>query len=296
MRLLLIGHSVEDQIHLENREIHSPGGIFYSAMGLNSFLSSKDELFLLTSYDDLSYPLFSSLYDTLKKDYFLRVNSIPKVHLYISANCERCETYENLAEPLNLSKIENLDQFDGILINMITGSDIKLSDMLNIRKNYKGLIYFDVHTLSRGVDENNRRYFRPIPDAQKWISSVDIIQANENELRTLSCKNKELDIVEDILQFGLKILIVTKGEQGSVIYWKEGPKLNFFPQSAISSISINKVGCGDIFGAAFFYSFVSNAFLPDAAKLANIASGCITNYSDIKDLVNLRNDTFSRFN
>jgi sugar/nucleoside kinase (ribokinase family) len=296
MKLLIIGHSVEDQIHTKTREIHSPGGIFFTAMGAKNIMDPEDQICLLTSIDKKSYQLFSFLYDSFSKEYFQSVENIPKVHLYISDEAERCETYENLAENLNVSVIEDFSSFDGILVNMITGSDVGLSDLKRIRKNYNGLIYFDLHTLSRGVDQFNRRIFRPVPDAAEWISSVDILQVNENEILTLSSKNKELEIVEDIMQFGLKILVLTKGEQGSTIYRQESGKLNFFSQTAIKTNGINKVGCGDIFGAAFFSAYLKKRKLEDAAAIANVASGLVTNYSDINGLLNLRNDTFSRFN
>lgn len=296
MKLLIIGHSVEDQIHMEQREVHSPGGIFYSAIGARNFSESEDEITLVTSIDQSSYSLFSFLYDSFPKEYFQMLENIPRVHLYISGSVERCETYENLAEGLDISRAGDLSRYDGILINMITGSDISLSDLLEIRKRFRGIIYFDLHTLSRGVDESNRRYFRPVPDAEKWISSVDILQVNENELLTLSRKESETEIVKDIMQYGLKTLIITKGEQGSIIYFYRDGKLNFLTQNAIKTSGINKVGCGDIFGAAFFCTYLKKRSLEDAAEIANIASGCVTNYSDINGLLNLRNDTFARSN
>ena len=49
--------------------------------------------------------------------------------------------------------MKDLNKFDGIFINMITGFDINQKQIEDVRKKFKGLIYFDVHTLSRGVSE-----------------------------------------------------------------------------------------------------------------------------------------------
>ena len=95
--------------------------------------------------------------------------------------------------------IGNLNLFDGILINMITGFDFNLEQIKEIRNVYKGLIYIDVHTLSRGLDKNLKREFRLIPFFNEWASSVDIIQVNESELRTISKKTDELEIVKEVI-------------------------------------------------------------------------------------------------
>ncbi|MGE5429659.1 MAG: carbohydrate kinase family protein [Syntrophomonadaceae bacterium] len=296
MKLLVIGHSVEDHIHIKDSHEVKPGGIFYSVLGLKSFLEENDSIFLLTSMEKESESLFSPLYDSLKKDFFQYRGRIPRVNLYIPDNAERCENYENLAENLDLSSLKELNSFDGILVNMITGFDLKLEDLKTIRKNFSGPIYLDVHTLSRGLGENNQREFRQIPRAMEWMGQVDIVQVNENELRTLSPKESETEIVREVLMCGLKCLIVTKGELGSKIYNLENGELKSYFQSAIKINCVNKIGCGDIFGAAFFTFYIKNKSLTEAARIANTAAGVTAGYRDIKEFLKLKDDTFARFN
>ncbi|MCU7494905.1 MAG: carbohydrate kinase family protein [Ignavibacteria bacterium] len=296
MKLLAIGHSVEDHIHIKGMEEVKPGGIFYSVIGLKSFLEEKDELFLLTSMEHEAEGLFSFLYDGLRKDFFQYRGRIPRVNLYIPDNAERCENYENLAENLGIGALKELNSFDGILVNMITGFDLSLEDLKTLRKSYSGIIYLDVHTLSRGLDENNQRLFRLIPDAMEWISQADIVQVNESELHTLSVKEGEAEIAREALKNGLKCLVVTKGELGSKIYTIENGELKSYFQSAIKIDCVNKVGCGDIFGAAFFISYLKKRSLSESARFANAAAGVTAGYREIKDFIKLKNDTFARFN
>ena len=77
---------------------------------------------------------------------------------------------------------------------MITGFDITLDQLKEIRKNFSGLIYIDVHTLSRGLDKYYQRNFRLIPDFSEWAKCIDIIQVNELELYTLFDSKSEKDI------------------------------------------------------------------------------------------------------
>ena len=296
MKVLVIGHSVVDYVHNNEKENVSPGGIFYSVSGLQSFLNADDELFLLSSIDKENEHLFSSLYNNINKTYVNYTDKIPRVHLRLFQNAERCEYYENITRNLSVTGIEKYNDFDGILINMITGFDITIKDLVDLRKSYKGLIYLDIHTLSRGLSENNERNFRLIPEVEKWISSVDILQVNENEIFTISPKKDIIEIARDSLKLGLSYFILTKGENGSRIFWLVNEELKslFFP--AIKTDVKNKIGCGDILGAVFFYSFIKNGNFASSLKLANIAAGCLTGYSDVKEIKKLKNDTFARLN
>jgi len=42
MKLLVIGHSVEDHIHYKDRDEIKPGGIFYSAASLVNYKNEDD--------------------------------------------------------------------------------------------------------------------------------------------------------------------------------------------------------------------------------------------------------------
>ena len=118
-----------------------------------------------------------------------------------------------------------LSGFDGILINMITGFDITLEQLKEIRKHFNGLIYLDVHTLSRGFDENRLRVFRQIENFSQWAASVDFIQANELEIKTLFSYDNELEIAAEVLKCGTKYLLQTKGELGANAYYKRNNKV-----------------------------------------------------------------------
>jgi bifunctional ADP-heptose synthase (sugar kinase/adenylyltransferase) len=296
MKLLLIGHSVEDHVHIGEKEIIGPGGIFYAAMGLIAFVSPNDELFLISSMEKKCENLFSFLYDKINSKYIRFVENMPKVHLRIAQTSQRCENHENITQILDVTNIDNLNEFNGILINMITGFDITLQDMLNIRKNYNGLIYLDIHSLARGLDKDQRRPLRLIPDAKQWISAADIIQVNENELYTLSEKKNEFEAAKEILETGLKYIIITKGEFGASILYCEKEELKSVFISSLKNNSSNKIGCGDIFGSTFFYFYLLNSEILQALKVANVSAGCSIGYTNIDEFKKLKDDTFSELN
>ena len=295
MKILIIGHTVEDHIvfHGQEQEI-KPGGIFYSASGFHFLKDAEDEIYLCTSIQKENYDLFSFVYDEFKHDYFSYVDKIPKIHLNVFEKKERHERYENITDKLTVP-FEALNKFDGIFINMITGFDINVADVQQIRKNYDGAIYLDIHSLARGIDDNYRRDFRKIPEVEKWIAAVDIVQANDHELFTLSDKKTEKEIAEELLQLGAKIILITKGDRGASFYTLNNAELFSKTIPAIKVETMNKVGCGDVFGAAFFSSYIKDKNIERAFAIANIAGGCITSYSEIKKMKDLQHDVLARF-
>jgi sugar/nucleoside kinase (ribokinase family) len=257
MKLLVIGHSVLDFIKSDKDQKISAGGIFYTISVLNRLKLNDEEIFLSTQFDDETYDYFKPEFEKVNNKFLQKVEKIPRVHLNLQKDCERHEAYENITNNLSIN-ISDLNSFDGILINMITGFDITLDQLTKVRNDYAGLIFIDIHTLSRGLNEDYKREFRLIPDIQIWAKCLDIIQVNQNELYTLSHKKIEMEIVQELFSFGVKILCVTKGDLGARVYYKNQDEIASYFVSARKIINPNIIGCGDIFGASFFYSYIRN--------------------------------------
>jgi sugar/nucleoside kinase (ribokinase family) len=263
MKILVIGHSVLDFIKSDKEQKINTGGIFYSISALNHLMTSDDEIFLCSQFDDETYNYFKPEFEKVNNKYLQKVDKIPRVHLNLEKNKERHEAYENITNNLSLN-FSDLNSFDGILINMITGFDITLDQLKQIRNNYSGLIYIDVHTLSRGLKDDYRREFRLIPDFKDWAKCLDLIQVNQSELYTLSQKKNEIEIVEEIFSYGIKILCVTKGELGARVYYKNRNEIASYFIAATKINNPNIIGCGDVFGASFFYSYIRNKNVIDS--------------------------------
>ncbi len=267
MKLLVIGHSVVDFIKSDTEQLISAGGIFYTISAINRFKIVDDEIFLCSQFDDETYNYFKSEFEKVNNKFLQKVENIPRVHLNLQKDKERHEAYENITNNLSLS-FSDLNNFDGILINMITGFDITLDQLMQIRKNYLGLIFIDIHTLSRGLDKDFKREFRLIPDFESWAKCLDIIQVNQHELYTLSFKKNEIGIVEEIFGFGVKIICVTKGDIGARVYYKNQNKIASYFIAARKISNPNIIGCGDVFGASFFYSYIRNKNAIDSLTCA----------------------------
>ena len=294
MKFLLIGQSVEDHIYYKGDYKVKPGGIYYSVSALEYIKEKDDEIYLCTIYrkDD---SLFSSLYEKIKPDYFNYTGTIPKVKLNVFDDRERKETYEDITGNLNVNT-DDLNRFDGILINMITGFDISLGQIQEIRKNFSGTIYFDVHTFSRGLNDNMEREFRLIPEFDKWLQNIDILQANSRELFTLMDSDDKKEIIKFILGTNVKCLLETKGKNGAFCYTIDNSLITINGLPSLNIDVRNQVGLGDVFGAVFFYNYIKNRSVNEALKYAVAAAGIAASYNSVDDFKGLRKDVFKRYN
>ena len=293
MNFLVIGHSVVDKIIDKDSISIKPGGIFYTVVSFLSQMQSTDKLYLCSSIDKKNEILFNDAYARVEKEFLAPAESIPRVELVVDIVGERKETYSQTAQNLFLPA-DDLNRFDGILINMISGYDISLNQLKNLRANYDGLIYFDVHTFSRGVDKNLNRIFRRIINFCEWAECIDILQTNESELLTLSDQKDEASIVEELFSFGIRQVIVTKAEKGATVFIKEKNSHKIVHKDALQTKVVNKVGCGDVFGAVYFYNYIKNKNVILALEQANLFAGIATTYSEAKDYLDLKKDANER--
>jgi len=294
-KFLLIGQSVWDFIHLDEEIVNQAGGITYSVLGMKSISNTDDEIFLLSSISGDTAHLFNNVFDNLNKRFLKTVDKIPKVHLIQKPGEERCENYENITDKLVLPEEIEYNIFDGILINMITGFDISLDDIITLRKKYNGIIYIDIHTLSRGLSSDMKREFRKIPDVKEWLLNVDIVQVNENEIFTLSELKSELEIAQEIINYGVTIFIITFGDKGAKIFFKMNDEIISYFVSGLKVEVKNKIGCGDIFGSVFFYYFIKENNIIKSLKLANMAGGLSAGYKKFNQYSELKSDLFKRY-
>jgi hypothetical protein len=294
MKLLVIGQSVVDRIITGKEEVIKPGGIYYSILGLINFIEESDDIYLCSTMSKIDEHLFSEVYDKIRGDYISYINKIPQVILRLYGDKERDEQYCNISKNLNLPA-NDLNNFDGILLNMISGFDINLDQLRGMRKRYKGVIHFDVHTLARDLSKDMKREFRKIPDFNDWAVNIDILQCNEEEFKTLSNKTVRIDVVRELFSYGIELIIITKGEEGVMVFFENQERIESVYVSSLKVKPTNYVGCGDIFGAAFFYNYIRNKDIAEALKLANAAAGIFTTYLHTEEYKNLKKDVLQRF-
>jgi len=113
-----------------------------------------------------------------------------------------------------------------------------------------GKIFFDPNVRSSVLDDSGlyRKYF------EKWAKISNVVKASEDDLSFLNLSVKE------ILDFGVDLLVVTKGSAGMIGY-QDGSSITV---SGIRVPVVDTVGAGDTVSAVLITSFIQSGPIKQA--------------------------------
>ena len=131
MKFLVVGHLCLDVIHpIEGSEVESYGGIYYSVGTLAALLDKSDRVFPVFGVNRDDYQV---LIDHLSQFPNIDTSGIFKfdeptnrVHLYYRDVQARIECSKDIARPIPFEEIRPHLSVDGVLVNMISGFDVKV--------------------------------------------------------------------------------------------------------------------------------------------------------------------------
>ncbi len=279
MKILVIGHLCLDAIHpAEGKEIEGYGGIYYTLGTLAALTGEQDTIFPVFGVNKNDYgPLLENLarYPRVNTAGIFAFDSpTNRVHLLYKNQDSRIECSKDIAEPIPFERIRRHLGVDGILINMISGRDITLETLDQIRmavRSQKIPIHLDLHSLTLGINAQHERFRRPLSDWRRWGFMVDIVQMNEEEIGGLTAEHlPEQQTAGHLLTLGIRAVVVTRGARGATVYFNEHKRLG---RQEVEGITVARLhdatGCGDVFGAAFHYHYVRTRDPLASAHVAN---------------------------
>ena len=128
----------------------------------------------------------------------------------------------------------------------------------------KGRVSMDVQGYLRTV-KDGKVYHADWPEKQEALSYVDILKADETELRTLTGVEDIRSAATLVGQWGVKELVITNGSQGSMIYSKGiFHSIPAYPPKTL----IDATGCGDTYMAGYLYQRIKGADEQQAGRFA----------------------------
>jgi len=280
MKLLLVGHLSLDVIHNPDGSEHEEaGGLFRALATLSSTGGRTDKFLVVAGAGKKEAPAIrerlAALPGVETDGIFATDTPLHRIHYYFRNTEDFVECTNELASPIPFTRIRpHLNGADGILINMISGVDITLDTLDEIRmavRNDGIPIHLDMHSLTLGVNDRNERFRRPLVDWRRWAFMIDTVQMNDEELGGLTEELlSEHQAVGHMLTLGVKGVIVTRGRKGASVYVNEHKKVarTDIPGSENGNV-VSPIGRGDVFGAAFFHHYVKNHDLIAAARHAH---------------------------
>ncbi|MEO6694112.1 MAG: carbohydrate kinase family protein [Ignavibacteria bacterium] len=311
MNYLITGEPCVDVIHKANGTIsHSYGGILYSVISMAILSDETDSIIPVMNLGEDEFENVINIFKDYPKIQIHGINKVKhptrQVNLFYDMyNADKSARVEKSTEPTRTLDYVQCESFfhmaDAILINMISGVDITVETLKNMRKNFKGFIHIDIHNVVMDTQPDGSRIHAPVDNWYEWCTNADIVQMNEFEIATLSKENlSEYKIAEKILSnknYPVKGLIVTRGKQGVTGYlMKEkafaNEKFNDLDRCEISAIEnpnfVDSTGCGDVFASSFTLEYSKNKNFEKSMNFANRTASLNSSLDGINELIKLK--------
>lgn len=195
-----------------------------------------------------------------------------RVELHYTDHSHRGERPSGGVPPWRWDELApRLTGIDALYVNFISGEEMDLATLEQLRAGFSGTIYGDIHTLLLGHRPGGERFARPLPDWDRWLSCFDGVQINEVELETQAAYAgaEPWVFAREMLREPPGLVAVTLGERGAwVAVAGEEPRQIGVP----TSIAGDPTGCGDVWGSTFFASLFGGARIGEAVLRAHRAA------------------------
>ena len=314
-RLGVIGTMVCDVIHAAppSEEFSEGwGGVTYALCGLDAALSDSWQIVPIIKVGaDVSVDARQWVHQLRHIAPDHRLVEVPERNnrselRYVSKN-ERVErmsggvpawTWEEMRAEFETARI------DALYVNFLSGWEVSLATMREIRAVFSGPIYVDLHMMLWHTSNDGTRTLRGLDDAQAWYACCDFIQVNEDEMRTLANSAEALAI--DATRAGALGIFVTRGALGVSYHVAEGFRAlrdrdavrhahdrdvsrfasgALLPSALEAHTHIDPTGCGDVWGGTMFSRLLAGDSLAVALTHANDAAGINAISDGVKGLV-----------
>jgi sugar/nucleoside kinase (ribokinase family) len=284
MKFLILGHFSYDVFHgADGSERVQAGGLQRAIRHLSGMCARQDRIIpvscvgvddhatILEDMGDLQNVDLSALY----------VQDVPthRVHYYPGNNGTVVACVKDLSPPIPFDRIKKFIEVDGILVNMMSGVDVRLETLDEIRMAVRGSdtrLHFDFHNLTLGIGPNAERIRRPLPDWRRWAFMMNTVQLNDEEIAGLSVERlTEQQTAGHVLTLSVAGVLVTRGRGGATLYYNEHKKILRKDFPARRDSSHPAVGNGDLFGAAFLWNYCKSGdlFAATESAVGEVAQG-----------------------
>ena len=298
MRLLgVIGTMVWDTIWRESQagsRVEEWGGISYAlaaadAVGLAG-LKVRPVLRLGRDLAERGFQFLGSL-SNIESDHAVLVDDAPnpRVELRYRGTERWCERLHGGIPSWNWTELAgSIEGCDALYVNFITGYEFDLDTAQRLRRQFRGPIYADIHSLMLAKDPHGERSLQPLRRWEEWLSCFDIVQVNEDELNVLSADwGDPWSFAADVIGRTTGVLFVTLGPAGAAYVMAENALRLWQEHGSMPAASRltrtgrlktepigegDPTGCGDVWGITAFLGLIEGLDIEAAMQRANTAA------------------------
>ncbi|MCH7819006.1 MAG: carbohydrate kinase family protein [Candidatus Marinimicrobia bacterium] len=294
MKIGLIGNIVVDEITmLDGSLTKSWGGAFYSIAIFEKLLKPNERLIPLTP---VGYDVWDELQSDLKKFFKIETSALyqendknNRVYLKYLNSIEREERADDILPPIETNKFDSVLDADALFFNFISGFEMTIDSLQEVRKTFGGKMLMDFHSLSLGIDEKGYRYKKIPQNWKSWVACFDCVQMNQVEADLIVEYDNDIsshkELVEYLLLSGAEVVNITLGEDGSILGYLEDDKIKLrHLNSEKDIVAVDPTGCGDAYLAAFGLEYIRGSHPVAAAKNANKIAGLVSTLKGIEEI------------
>lgn len=262
----------------------SLGGVLYTALGLASLGKDGVEAWLAGRLGEDTAP---EVRDLLSSWPGVRLEGMPIVpaenyhsRIQYFADGSKTELLTGRMEPLYWEDLEPfLEEWDGLLINFITGFEIAYPTLARVRENFHRPLVMDVHSLTLGRRETGERFWQKPEGWRQWLRLVDVVQMNEAEAALLGdFRVGDREALQafalSLLDLGPRSVALTLGGEGVLAACRSKGETNVWWQTAeLPERAVDPTGCGDAFLAVLGWGEVNNWGFAQSVGIASQVAG-----------------------
>jgi sugar/nucleoside kinase (ribokinase family) len=283
-RIALIGAINRDTIRTaDGVETESYGGLLYSILSLAAIVDDQTAVNPVVNVGEDMRGVVEKILTPVARVSLDGVDFVPEknTHCYLDYDevGNKQESLLGVVPKLTRERLEPYLDCDAICVNFITGEELELETLRAVRKASQATVFMDVHSLSLGTDDQQRRYLRVPPNWEAWTACADVIQMNELEAGLLaghSIANEEATLAfgRRLLENGSKIAIITRGEAGADVVFgtEDEPRFHHSPSQPTGPVQ-DETGCGDVFLMGFAWAYLQDGDPIEASRYANVLAG-----------------------
>lgn len=286
----IIGTINYDHVLGDGFEYEDLGGIMYNILGIHYLSRGQIIIKPVVNYGfDIEKRIHSYLrgkHNIDRSGFYRQKSKNPRTILKDVGREGKEEILKYRAPQLSYRKISSLTDCDMILLNFISGRDIKPETVRKLRQHYDGIIYTDIHSFVLGIKPDGSRYYRSPERWQEVVESSNIVQMNLKEAITLLEIDKEPKQLESaeigeigwkFMELGPTIVVLTAGSEGARAFWQarhQRDSFSFKPGvRGDTAGSQEATGCGDVLTSAFIVSIFAGCDLKEGLEFAvNVAT------------------------
>jgi sugar/nucleoside kinase (ribokinase family) len=246
-----VGHITSDKVVTKNSTMYMPGGTAFYFSYPFQILDSNYLLVTALANEEMHY-----VADLRNCGINVKVqksqHTVYFENVYEENTDFRTQRVSQQADPFTTETLQDV-KARIFHLGPLLADDISVSLIRNLAK--KGEVSLDVQGYLRRV-EQEKVFTSNWADKIEALAYVDILKADETELRALTQKEDIQDAVALAASWGVKELVITNGSQGSFIHSNgHYHQIPAFPPKTL----VDATGCGDTYMAGYLYQRIKGA-------------------------------------